>query len=492
MKKLLLMVLATVSVNTVAAKDTIIIIGGGGEPLEAKETQFDKGLEGIGNFYNDNKYDYDAIINFNGGHSNTEKKINKYFGNANIINNFTVKNYNKLIDDTIQKLSANPPQIAAGEKILLFINSHGSEKGSDETHSISTAGSAMTNMNTGGASLVSLDKLKALADLAEKMNVKLGIIDGSCHAGNSLSLANSKTCVVAASGPNHYSYIDFAETYSEKMAKGKNLEDIFFEASEIVGGKGFPMISTPAGVSVQDDLYPYLTPYMYYHDEYRGMALDKIDKYMRSTYTPELICRKEQQYIKLTSLVELIESMSAVEKAANRIPAKVNLSGLKKQLASYKKTQDSYFDKLAQLNLSTLDSKKEIVETNYFKKNANTVGYTHRELLSTNYEFLIQNKMAILKDPSATAAKKEQAQNLIDYYKAAIIVKERVVRENPQYAKQEAIIGRLKDDDDVSYKVATKIMKEAQSAYKAYYKIKESEMLKQGKSAPNPCKDFVL
>lgn len=492
MKKLLLMVFAAVSVNAVIAKDTMIIIGGGGEPEDAKETQFDGSLEGLGDFYNDNKYSYNAVVNFNGGHSTTEKKINKNFGNAEIINNFTAANYNKLIEDAIKKLSANPPQIAAGEKILLFINSHGSEKNADATHSISTSRSAMTSMNTGGSGMVSLDKLKVLADLAEKKNVKLGIIDGSCHAGNTLSLANSKTCVVAGSGPNHYSYSDFPDTYSKKMTKGKNLEEIFFETADLTEGKGFPMISTAAGISVQDELYPYLTPYMYYHDEYRGMSLDKIDNYMRSTYTPELICRKEQQYVKLTSLVNLIESMSAVEKATDRMPNSVNLSGLRKQLESYKKTQDEYFKKLSQLNLSTLDSKKEIIETDYFKKNANTKGYTHRELLSTNYEFLIQNKTAILNDPTATASKKEQARNLIDYYKAAIVIKDRVIRENPQYAQQEAIIARLRNDDDVGDKVAKGIMKEAHDAYNAYYKIKENEMIKQGKVVPNPCKDFVL
>ncbi|MEA9356166.1 hypothetical protein SHI21_08135 [Bacteriovorax sp. PP10] len=487
MKTTLLLVLIILSANVVA-KDTILFIGGGGEPLSADETQFDGSLEGIGAFHSKNKNSYDAVVNFNGGHSKTEKKISKYFSGQEVVPDFTTTNYNKVVDDLIKKLSANPPQIRAGEKLLVFINSHGSEKQAEKTHSISTSRSAMTSMNAGGAGMVSLDKLKELADLAEKKNVRLGIIDGSCHAGNSLALANSKTCVVAGSGPNHYSYSDFAEVYAKKMTKGRNLEDIFLETNDEVLGKGFPMISSPAGVAAQDELYPYLTPYMYYHDEYRGMALDKIDNYMKATSSPELVCVRENEYVKLESLVKLIESMSKVAKAEGALSRSVDLSGLEKELADYKKTQDKYFQKLSQLDLSGLNKIEKVRVGNL----VSPTGFTHKELLKTNFEFFIQNKVDLLKDPKLDAKKEKQALELIAYYKAAMLVKERVIRENPQYAQQQVIIEGLKTDNDVGFQVAAKIMKEAHEAYNALYKIRESEMVKQAKRAPNPCKDFVL
>lgn len=487
--KIILLALTLFSINAFA-KDAILFIGGGGEPKTAKETQFDGSLDGIGDFYSNNKDSYTATISFNGGHEKTEKKLTKSFDRSEIVSGFTAANYNKVVDDMIKNLSSNPPVIPAGGKILVFINSHGSEQSSEKTHSISTANSAMTNMNAGGAGMVSLDKLKELADLAEKKNVKLGIIDGSCHAGSSLSLANTKTCVVAASGPNHYSYSDFAEVYSKKMKKGKNLEELFFETSDETDGKGFPMISSPAGIAAQDELYPYLTPYMFYHDEYRGMALDKIDTYMKKTTSAEALCTREDNFQKLEALVKLIENMSKIGKASGELQKSVDLSSLEKKLTDYKKTQDEYFKKLSQLDLSGLD-KKEIIVTPAFTKNANN-GFTHRELLSTNFEFFIRNKGDSLSSGNLTDSKKEQAIDLIEYYKAAIVMRDKIVRENPQYAQQQAIIAGLKNDNDVGFAVAAKIMKESRDAYNALYKLKESEMLKQKSAAPNPCKDFVL
>ena len=469
------------------AKDTIIFIGGGGEPLGAKETQFDESLENLGKFYRDNRPSYNAVVNFNGGHQKTESKIEKYFSDAEVKNNFNAKSYEQLVDDTIKKLSSNPPQIAPGEKIVLFINSHGGENRGEKTHSISTANSAMTNMNAGGASMVSLDKLKALSDLAEKNNVKLGIVDGSCHAGNTLALANSKTCVVAASGPKHYSYSNFADLFAKNMKKGKNFEEIFFQTRNKLGGTGFPMISTPAGMAVQDEIYPYLTPYMYYHDEYRGMALDKIDNYIRQNSTPELMCVKDADFKKLDALMILIQDMSNIGERSGKFES-VDLSKLRKKISKYKSTQDEYFNKIARVNLSTLDKKETIKTAAYPSGNQ----YTHKELLSTNYLFQIKMKEEASKNLSLTEVKRKQALDLAEFYRECQRVKERVLRENPQYKEQEAIIAKLKDDSNVNSYIAHDIMKEATAVYNTYYKIKESEFVEKKTIAPNPCKDFVL
>lgn len=486
--KIKLVIIASFIVNmSVFAKDTIIFIGGGGEPLGEKETQFDESLENLGEFYKKNRSSYDAVVSFNGGHEKTEKKIKKHFSDADVKENFNTKNYEKIVDETIKKLSSNPPQIAPGEKIVLFINSHGAQRSGEKTHSISTANSAMTNMNAGGASMVSLDKLQRLSDLAEKNNVKLGIIDGSCHAGSTLALANSKTCVVTASGPDHYSYSDFADLFAKNMERGKNLEDIYFQTRNKLGGTGFPMISTPAGMAVQDEIYPYLTPYMYYHDEYRGMPLDKIDNYIKQNSSPELMCMKDAGFKKLDTLLVLIQQMSKVIERSDKTES-VDLSKLRKKIAKYKKTQDEYFDKISQLNLSTLN-KEETVQSKAFPKGNQ---YTHKELLSTNYLFQIKTKEEAAANPSLTETKKKQALDLADFYRECQRVKERVLRENPQYKEKEAIIAKLKDDSDVNYYVAKEIMNEAVYAYNIYYGIKQSEFIEKKTSAPNPCKDFVL
>ena len=51
---------------------------------------------------------------------------------------------------------------------------------------------------------------------------------------------------------------------------------------------------------------------------------------------------------------------------------------------------------------------------------------------------------------------------------------------------------KLRKDDDVGQRIAHEIMKEANTAYTTYYKLKEKELNKLAKREPNPCKDFVL
>lgn len=484
MKITLLIALVLVHFSAFAAKDNIILIGGGGEPLGAKETQFDNSMVALSKFYQKNK-DYKTIVNFNGGHSTTESKINRNFSGAEIRNNFSSQSYDQLISDTIRKLETK--EIPSGGKILLFIDSHGGEK-QGQTHRISTSNSAMVNMNRGGTSMVSLDKLKVLSDLAAKKNVKLGIVDGSCHSGNSLGLANSSTCVVTGSGPNHYSYTIFASTFAKKMAKGKNLEEIFLDTTKAIDGLGFPMISTPAGSNVQDEIYPYLTPYMYYHDEYRGMALDKIDNYIADNATPELVCKKNEEYNKLNSILTLVQDVSSINARTGELIKPVDLERLKNKIAEYKKTQDSYLKKLSQLNLSALE-KIETISTADGKLKSK---YTHRELLSTNYLFFIESNKELLKDPSLTVKKRNQVLGLLDFYNACESTKLRIVRENPQYAAKEKIMNEIKIDDKLSRDIAFNIMKEANNAYNVYYKVKEKELSKLKKIPANPCRDFIL
>lgn len=156
MKMVIFLILIFFRDYTFAAEKNLILIGGGGEPLGEKETQFDMSMEGVGDFYLKNR-DYQTTVNFNGGRSKTELKIKSKFSGADITQNFSAQSYDKLIQETIKQLETG--QIPSGGKILLFIDSHGGEK-NGQTHSIATSNSAMTNLNSGGGSMVSLDKLK--------------------------------------------------------------------------------------------------------------------------------------------------------------------------------------------------------------------------------------------------------------------------------------------------------------------------------------------
>lgn len=193
------------TLNAYAETGHMLIIGGGGEPNK-ETTIFDMNLEKVASFQE--KSGYKTTISFNGGHVDTEKIVNSNFkGEVSNRGAFTGENYDQIISETIKKLENG--QIPANDKILLYINTHGAEKESNElTHKISVTGGNVQNFNTlAGSKTVSLDRLKELADLAERKNVKLGILDMSCHSGSSMALANSKTCVISAAGPNHYGII---------------------------------------------------------------------------------------------------------------------------------------------------------------------------------------------------------------------------------------------------------------------------------------------
>lgn len=479
------------SLAAFAASDNYIsFIGGGGEPAGAPTTQFDQSAINFSSFYQNEKSNYNVSINFNGGHTETEQMITEKFNGAGIVNGFNQASFDNMIADYTQKLEKN--EIPENGKILIFINSHGGEtKGL--THEVSASSAAMTNMNTGSKDgMISLDALAKLTALAEAKNIKMAIIDGSCHSGNSLKLANSKTCVVTASGPKHYGYSNFPEIFAAKMIRGKNLEEIFLATRDATGGSGFPEISTPEGLLVQDELYPLLTPFMYYHAEYRGIQLDKIDTYLKSnakTYLPNA-CERENEVIKLNTLMKLIEDLSAVEKGLlrKRMERTINLDSLREQIANYREVQENYLKRLNEIDLPNLKK----LEPMDLGGGVRSPGYSHEELIGTDWNYFQTEKNLELQKDNLSAVKKKELEEARDYYKISQETKERVLRDNPEYQRYQAVLDELKNDTKVSRIIASSIAKEAHNAYASYYKSIQKKQNDTSKSSSNACSEFVL
>jgi hypothetical protein len=489
MKSLLLVISALISVQ-ISAENHFVVMGGGGEPLNNPGTQFDTSLENAADFYNANSKNYTTIINFNGGHIKTDKIIDKNFKGAVVRPGFSIENYKAVVNELIEKLKSDPPLIDKNQKILLFINSHGAESKKDQlTHNISASNSELLDMKTSGPNSIDLDSLAELSKLAEDRGVKLGIIDASCHSGNSLSLGNSKTCVITGSGPNHYAFTNFGDAIAAALKKGKNLEEAYLEARKKVSGEGFPMISSIAGQQTQQMLYPLLTPYMYFHGEYRGMAMDKIDKYLFNEDAGEMICKREKQFISLQKLLDLAEKMNAFETRGffwnKKIEGEIDLAILRGKILSYKKTQDDYLKRIKELDLSTLDKKEDIFTDDYLQ-GANLT--SHKDLLNTDYEKIIKIKKEALLDSSLTAAKKDELKKLLIFFERSQEIKTDVLIRYPQYVQRAKILEEIKNDERLTFKIANGIIKEAHKLYTAYYEASSrvnSEMA-------NPCKDFVL
>ena len=477
MKKLCLLLLIFSSQTIFSQENHLIFLGGGGEPEGAQTTQFDGSVEALGTFFQDNKKNYKTLVNFNGGHIKTEAMIANKFKDAEIVNDLTRSNYKLVVSDTLARIESMP----AGAKMIVFINSHGTEK-VGKTHSISTSGSAVRSINSAGGEVVSLDNLAEVTKLAKEKNIKLAIIDGSCHAGNTLNVANSNTCVIAASGPDHYAYSNFADTFSQKMKAGKNLEEIFFETRAATKGMGFPMISTPEGMYAQDEIYPLLTPYMFFHDEYRGIPMDKIDIYLKNNATRSLVCEKNKEFEKLENILLLIQDVDKINQSNK------NLKKLMTKLREYKKTQDQYLDRLIELNLPDLDTREPVVTVDYPSGNS----YSHRELLSTDYNYHIIEKQKILENKFLLKSELIKAEKLKNFFIEAQNVKEGLFLKYPQYVQMERIIDELRKDEKVNIAIATDISNEAQDAYLKLYSIKKEQLKKSSDITPNPCKDFIL
>ena len=202
-------------------------IGGGGEP-DGETTIFDPEIPFVGDYVKKSRPKH-VNISFNGGHGSTEKKLEESFGDKN--NSFTMESFHQIIQSYADQIRSG--EIKSGDQVVVYLSTHGArKKDSENTHHIAFAGSDGTSdlVTLEGANTASLDELKVLSELALKHDVKLGIIDDSCHSGNSLALANKNTCVVSSSGPDLFGFASTA--FSKNLKKGRSLEDYFLKARE--------------------------------------------------------------------------------------------------------------------------------------------------------------------------------------------------------------------------------------------------------------------
>lgn len=243
------------------SKDTLVFFGGGGE-LEGEKTHFDKVMLNVASFLKNNSH-YESYVAFNGNHSETDKILQTEFkNNQNLKKKFGIKEFESIIQDIKRKIESNPPLIKPGEKLIIFIATHGQRLDDDQKfHNIETSDFKDSVIGKTSVS-VNIDSLKELSELANKKGISLGIIDNTCFSGSSLKLANKNTCVITSSLSDQVGYNDFSINFSGGLKKGKNLEDLFLETRSQSIGLPFPLISTQVGDKVFEDLkglLPYLS-----------------------------------------------------------------------------------------------------------------------------------------------------------------------------------------------------------------------------------------
>ncbi len=471
-----LILLLVFSTSVFAQSKHIVVMGGGGEP-KGDSTIFDGEVKRLGKYFDKNK-DWKMEVSFNGGHANTEKILSETLGKyAGGSTHFTENSYELLIADYEAKITSG--QIKPGEQLLLYISTHGAlQQSKEKTHSIATGGGSATDLNNlKGASIVSLDKLQKLSDLAAEKGVKLGIIDSSCHAGSSLALKNDKTCVITASGPKHFGYSSFGERFASNMKKGKNLEQVFLETFVNRNETAFPMISSAVGVKLQDDLYSLITPFLYSYDDKH----DKLKAYIEKEVMNNKCEEAEENFNKIIALSQ------DMERALNGKSS--DFARFRQDLTDYFHYQNKIRNDLVAMDLPKFSQKEKVCsdfQNGTYKTNY-CMEYTLKEILSTDFDAEIKRFQEMKAN-----AKDDKGMPWIDYnisnYEKMKVKKAEILVANPEYARyQDYYTKEIPKFEQESWSRALKVSKSLQNVYSKSYKT-----LSKDDTSPNPCKDFVL
>jgi hypothetical protein len=461
-----------------AGENQIVLLGAGGEEEGKASTIFDNSARLLSRYYNKNSSSYQAMVSYNGGHANTEKIVKNDFNKASVRTSFTPEGYQKVMNELLAKIKSNPPKIGAGNQIMIFIDSHGAEKLDGEaSHSISMAYSPMEDMNSGSSKkggMLNLDVLKEITDLAKEKNINLAIIDGSCHSGNTLSLANDITCVISGSAANQFA-TDFTDFLVKEFTPGRSLEDAFIKARAKADGVPFPMISSPAGSDVQEKMQNFM-PYLFYHENEE--ELDKIDKHLKENGNAIGICKKEMEFGELRGFLDFMRDFKRFQ--SNKNPNE--LDRLKANIEKYKKVQMSYLRELDKYSVpdAEMDRKTNFTSGDFSKD------YTNGELIETDFKSLIDNAKED-EQKAKTEEDKNTYKHFANIYTDANKKKNELLK-NETFKKRFQIYERIKLDKNLSESVARTISVDLKKVYEAYYK---DQMMRQ-RDKPNPCANFKL
>lgn len=466
----------------------MVIMGGGGEPDSLETTIFDGEMRTLGNFLRSNE-SWSPQISFNGGHDRTEEIIRNGVGRRGVQNTqFTQEQFDRMITQYENKIRNG--EINSGDQLLVYISTHGAMRietpnkdGNVEvSHSISATGASASDLNTlRDAKLVSLDRIQNLITLANSRGVKLGILDFSCHSGNALALQNPQTCIISASGPMHFGYNTWGDRFAGNMRRGRSLEDVYLRTFVRRDETAFPMISTEAGNSIQEEIYELITPYLYSYNS--DSNKDKLAKLLDKQVTQNQCVEADENFRRLISLTQDMER--TLEEERRDAPS---FDRLRDAVTEYHNLQNQIRNDLLNYNLPSLEaSKNNFCQRPLFNNHPQNVclEWSDKEVLMTDIDAEItrmQNALA-----GATAGWPQiwhqayiQNLQLAKTRKAQLLLNE----DNRNYANYFKNFPNLQNR---TWNQAMNVSREIQKIYPELYRERSRNF-----TGPNPCRDFVL
>lgn len=484
MKYFLITLLAS-SMSTVSAetpKTHMMVLGGSGEPA-GKQTHFDDSLSQIGNYYQSKLKKGEmgqASISFDGGHSDTDAIRSSQFPNAGKKQDFTNENLKQEIS-RFKKMLSEGREIKKGDQLLIYINSHGAAKGNEKTHSIAIGSKSVKNLDTlDGAETTNLDQLEELKKIAKEKGVKLGIVDLSCHAGNTQNLADDNTCVVSGTGRNHYSYTTgFSGNFSKNIQPGENLESAFLKTRKAGFDADFPVISTREGQLIENQIYDLLSPYLNYRLD---ASADKLTaELLKAAGDSQNLCEKNRDFKELDKFLSDVDKITSVTTKKYLLSSKesiINFEDLKKTLRDYKKVQDKLTLQLKAMNAGRLSTKVQINESN---------SYTWAELLSADWNKWVKMTEQQLASKSLSANDRKMYERNLAVYKKSQEEKTKIQRDNPGLADYKDIVKNYDEGRNLSRRWAEKIAEHEKKLFDGLYREYARQTTKS-----NVCREFKL
>lgn len=471
--------LALFTINSYALET--LVLGGGGDPA-GDATIFDSSLQQLLNKKSELKLNTKVV--FNGNHKNTESIIQRATGAP--AKHFTEENYNLVINEYINKIENG--SIKPGEQLLVYMDTHGGEKSNGvDTHTIAMGGTPIKDYSKiQGDKTRSMDVFARLAEAAKAKNIKLAIMDFSCHSGNSIALANSNTCVITSSGPNHFGYTGFASYMLEEMKPGRSLEEAFLAARKRETMPSFPMISTEAGKRVSSDLYRELSPYLFYKDQYNGMAIDKLSPYLTKIVETGSYCQREVDFNNLVTKLETFEKLTG--KLYSEFSGGEQLVA---KLKEYKKLQDTYLKELKDSGYELLKTKEKIYYGGRKGKNGKMIGQESStetwDSILTSYDRgnlnYFNDELKKKKSPQERA----DILKVIDKYNKIYAKREEIFKKYPKILNYKETFDKMLANKSKLMDLSRKVAELGNHYYDNAYSIQMNASAKS-----EPCRDFKL
>lgn len=438
------------------SKTSILLFGGGGDPI-GESTIFDQSLI----YLNEKllKEDFKLFGSaFDGGHEATEKLLSE----KNLT--FTLDNMNLLIDNVLKT------KFDIDHNLLIIINTHGGTWDSTLlTHTIAMNNTRLNhNSDIKGPRAGNLDRLKEIVDYFSTQKGKLGILDFSCHSGNSLNIASKSTCIISSAGPHLFSYTDFSELFIQNLKSGASLFNIFLNTNKSLTSPAFPMMSGEYNNKFFNEYYPLISPYLYMRN---GNAKDKLFPYLKKTILDNnLIKREEDFHLLLEKLNHFKDKITFTSKYVGT----QNLIDALKEMKSY---QDAIIQTLLHLHL------KELSQSIKFNHEL----ITYEDILFLYPESNLDYYVSLYKSSESSASEKKEYLNMIEKYKWIIKKRSTILHQYPGIENIPLVAVKLDQDFDYLWGLTNKVQELNGLLFEYFAKNLSSD-----DDYKNPCKNLIL